>query len=93
MSTGVEPEGRGGTVWDWANQQVVKGGEGPGINTPPQGETKPSEAAEPDAEPVDELDEMTKDDLLAMAQDLGISPANASMNKDELNQAIRDHEA
>jgi hypothetical protein len=34
---------------------------------------------------------MTKDQLLAHAQSLGISPANAAMTKDELRQAIDNH--
>ena len=52
------------------------------------------EAAEPKAraESVDaDLDEMTKDELLAYAQRLGVSPANASMTKDELRAGIDNH--
>ena len=37
--------------------------------------------------PVD-LESMTKDQLLAYAQDLGVSPANASMNKADLIAGI-----
>ena len=84
----VEPDrpNPGGTVWDWPNQQVVRGGgEGPGVNTPPEG-----------ASPVDEplgLDAMTKDELLAYGQELGISPMNANMTKDEIRAAIDQYEA
>ena len=31
---------------------------------------------------------MTKDELLAHAQDIGVSPANAAMSKAELREAI-----
>jgi len=34
------------------------------------------------------LDEMTKDELLAYAQDLGVKPANAAMTKDELRAGV-----
>lgn len=34
------------------------------------------------------LDDMTKDELLAYAQQLGVSPANASMTKDELRAGV-----
>jgi hypothetical protein len=37
----------------------------------------------------DELDAMTKDQLLEYAQSRGISPANAAMSKDELKASIR----
>ena len=36
----------------------------------------------------DELDAMTKDQLLAYAQERGISPANAAMTKDEIKASI-----
>jgi len=39
------------------------------------------------------LDAMTKDELLALAQSLGVSPANASMTKDDLRAGIEAHEA
>lgn len=38
-----------------------------------------------------DLDAMTKDELLAYGQELGISPMNASMNKDDIRAAIDDH--
>jgi hypothetical protein len=40
-----------------------------------------------------DLDAMTKDQLLDHAQSLGISPANASMTKDELRAGIDAHQA
>jgi hypothetical protein len=41
---------------------------------------------------VEPLDDMSKDDLLAYAQGLGVSPANASMNKDDLKAGIVAHQ-
>ena len=40
-----------------------------------------------------DLDSMTKDELLAYGQELGISPMNAGMSKDEIRTAIDEHEA
>lgn len=40
-----------------------------------------------------DLDAMTKDDLLAHAQSLGLSPANAAMTKGEIRAAIAAHYA
>jgi hypothetical protein len=40
---------------------------------------------------VEPLDDMSKDDLLAYAQGLGVSPANASMTKDDLKAGIVAH--
>ena len=34
---------------------------------------------------------MTKDELLAYGQELGISPMNASMTKDEIRSAVDEH--
>ena len=42
---------------------------------------------------IEDLDEMTKDELLAYAQELGVSPANAGMTKDELRAGIDQAEA
>jgi hypothetical protein len=44
-------------------------------------------------EPLGDLDAMSKDDLLAYAQGLGVSPANASMTKDDLKAGIVAHQA
>jgi hypothetical protein len=41
----------------------------------------------------DELDELSKDELLAYGQELGISPMNAGMTKDEIRSAIDEHQA
>ena len=41
----------------------------------------------------EELDAMTKDELLARGQELGISPMNANMTKDEIRTALDEHEA
>jgi hypothetical protein len=40
-----------------------------------------------------DLDSMTKDELLEHAKSLGVSPANNAMTKDELRQAIDEHES
>jgi hypothetical protein len=47
----------------------------------------PGEQAEAEAEPSG-LDAMTKDELLVHAQEIGASPANAGMTKDELKASI-----
>jgi hypothetical protein len=60
--------------------------EGPGVDTPPEGVTASAAAA--DESEADDLDAMTKDELLAYAQSIGASPANASMNKDEIRASI-----
>lgn len=41
----------------------------------------------------DDLEEMSKPDLLAYARRLGVSPANNDMTKDELRDAIQAHQA
>ena len=41
----------------------------------------------------EELDAMTKDELLAYGQELGLSPMNANMTKDEIRTAIDAFEA
>ena len=50
-------------------------------------------AADGEAEAAVDLDAMTKDELLAYAQQIGVSPANASMTKDELRAGIDAKEA
>jgi len=40
-----------------------------------------------------DLDAMTKAELLDYAKELGVSPANNDMTKDELRAAIDEHEA
>jgi len=75
-----------GTVYDDPNRECLgldpawvegTGGEG--------GEPEPKADV---ADGTSGLDAMTKDELLAYAQSLGISPANASMTKDELRASI-----
>jgi hypothetical protein len=77
--------------YDNPNQQVVRpDGSGPadegtggsGGNT---ADTQPPAAGS--------LDEMTKEQLLEHAQQLGVSPANAGMTKDELRAGIDAHQA
>ena len=41
----------------------------------------------------DDLDEMTKEQLLEHAQSLGVKPANAGMTKEELREGIDNHQA
>lgn len=73
--------------WYAPNQQAVRGDEsGPA-------EEGEGGSARVDVEPVElteepDLDSMTKDELLAYAQDLGVSPANNAMTKDELRAGI-----
>ena len=43
---------------------------------------------QPQAAAAKTLDEMTKDELLEVAQERGVSPANAAMSKDELRESI-----
>ena len=75
------------TQWDAPNQQVVRDDA-----SAPWEEGTGGEAGEPvAAREVDEstdLDEMTKDELLAHARNIGASPANAAMTKDELRASI-----
>ena len=104
MTDEATPQETGGTVWDAPNQQTVRpdqsgpwmegtGGSGPEGSTDPQqagqGDTAASAAPE---QPSSDLDAMTKDQLLEHAQQLGITPANASMTKDELRAAIDAHQ-
>ena len=46
-----------------------------------------------DPDPKSDLDDMTKDELLAYAQGHGVTPANASMNKADLLAGIKAHQA
>jgi hypothetical protein len=80
---------------DSPNQQNVRpDGSGPG--TPPEGSggsTPPVAGQLPAQQDAAGLDAMTKDELLAYAQELGVSPANAGMTKDELRAGIDAHQA
>ena len=87
----------GGTIWDAPNQQVVRDdasapweeGTGGETGTPVNvgAEFEPVEASG-QAVTDDDLDAMTKDELLAHAKDAGVTPANAGMTKDELRESI-----
>ena len=85
------------TLYDAPNQQVVRPDgsapwdEGDGGSTNPAPEPQAEESGEQEEEG-DELEAMTKDDLLAKAQQMGVSPANASMTKAELIAGIREAE-
>jgi hypothetical protein len=69
--------------FDYPNKQVL------GLD-PPWVEGTGGTAAEPlePSEPTTDLDEMTKDELLQVARDRGVSPANAAMTKEELRASI-----
>ena len=69
-------------LWDAPNQQVVRPDESPPWEEGGGGSSEggPENSAD--------LDAMTKDQLLAYAQQLGVSPANASMNKDEIRAGV-----
>lgn len=77
------------STYDAPNQQVVRAdGSGPGI------EEGGAAAAAPDQEATDdELLELTKDELIERAVELGVSPANQGMTKAELVDGIRQAEA
>jgi len=74
-------------LWDNPNQQVVRAdASGPGDEGGGGG-------GEPAADEAGGLEAMTKDELLAYAQERGISPANASMNKADIIASIQAAEA
>ena len=71
---------------DAPNQQAVRAdGSGPAEEGTGGGGGEAARAAAPTDEG---LDALTKDELLAKAQELGVTPANAGMTKDELKAAI-----
>jgi hypothetical protein len=72
------------TLWDAPNQQVVRADESP----PWEEGTGNGGGPDPQASDDNDLDTMTKDELLSYAQELGVSPANAGMTKDELRAGI-----
>lgn len=85
MSETAEPT-RGAPLWSAPNQQVVR----PDQSAPWDEGTGGSTAPEPEPQG---LDAMTKAELLEHAKELGVTPANAAMSKDELRTAIDEHEA
>ena len=71
---------------DAPNQQVVRtDGSGPAEEGTGGGGEAARQAAPTGSS---ELDALTKDELLAKAQELNVTPANAGMTKDELKAAI-----
>jgi hypothetical protein len=75
------------SVYDDPNREAVgldpawvEGGGGSGVL---ETEAAPTGAAD--------IDSMTKAELLAYAQELGVSPANNDMTKDELRAGIEAH--
>ena len=81
-----------GTQWDAPNQQAVRADASPpwqeGTGGTPDDVTVAPVAAQ-DPPEGDNLDAMTKVDLLALAKEREISPANNDMTKQELIDAIR----
>ena len=74
-----------GGLLDNPNQQVVRpDGSGPGIGH--EGVEQPRAAVGETSPPP--LDQMTKAELLEYAKQLGVSPANNDMTKDELRAAV-----
>jgi hypothetical protein len=73
-------------VSDWyaPNQQAVRGDE----SGPAEEGTGGSDRVDAEPQPTTDLDEMTKDELLQVARDRGVSPANAAMTKEEIRAAI-----
>lgn len=69
------------------NQQFVR----PDGSGPAEEGTGGSTQDDDTLNPTEDLDSLTKDDLLAYAQGLGVSPANASMTKDDLKAGIAAH--
>jgi hypothetical protein len=69
-------------LWDAPNQQVVRPDES-GPWEEGEGGTTHEETPQPN-----KLDEMTKAELLEHAKQLGVSPANNDMTKEELRAAI-----
>lgn len=84
QAVGLEPawvEGTGGEAGDAAASPEA------------EAEAEAEAGADGEAPSAEELDAMTKDELLALAQSLGISPANAAMTKAELRAAVDAHYA
>ena len=79
-----------GTFWDSPNQQVVRADASPAWQEGTGGASQPvTEAPVATQTPSDDLDAMTKVDLLALAKERGVSPANNDMTKQELIDGIR----
>jgi hypothetical protein len=87
MSKPEQQDAVGGTQWDAPNQQVVRDDASAPWEEGTGGETTPPGTTTTRSRNVS-LDEMTKDELLEYAQQLGVSPANAGMTKDELRAGV-----
>jgi hypothetical protein len=72
------------TDWYAPNQQAVRGDE----SGPAEEGEGGTEQIDLGPQPTTDLDEMTKDELLQVARDRGVSPANAAMTKEEIRAAI-----
>ena len=90
MTTPEEPKDTGGTIWDAPNQQVVREDQSPPWEEGAGGggNPDPQQAAPEGPQTVEQLDAMTKAQLLGYAQAIGVSPANNDMTKDELRAGI-----
>lgn len=55
---------------------------------PPQEEQEVETVEESATDEADDLTDLTKAELLDLAKERGISPANAAMSKDELREAL-----
>lgn len=100
--TETEPEQQEqGQFYDAPNQQVVRAdGSGPadegtgGEYVDPAGQPEEPPPEEPGPQAMSgqptaaDLDAMTKEELLAYARELGLSPANNDMSKSELRAGI-----
>ena len=76
-----------GELLDNPNQQVVRP-DGSGPADTGEGGSGGDAAAAPAAAAADDLESLTKEVLLARAVELGVTPANAGMTKDELKAGI-----
>jgi hypothetical protein len=74
--------------WDAPNQQVVRADESPPWQEGTGGDPGAVAAAPVEQKEPDELDGLSKPELLAYGQQLGISPMNAGMSKEEIRDAI-----
>jgi len=90
--TETTPQETEGTVWDAPNQQAVRADQSPpwqeGTGGTDVGDTEPVTPPQT-ASDGDDLEKMTKVDLLALAKERGVTPANNDMTKQELIDGIR----
>jgi len=80
------------TDWYAPNQQAVRADQsGPAEEGTGGKDAVPvrEEEAAPVTAETEDLDELTKDELLELAKSRGISPANATMSKAELLEAVK----